>query len=729
MNNKTAVKILVSSLISYTGFISSSAAGMTSEQFSDFVRQHGSPQFFQDNNEAFKARIQMLDNAPKGSTAKILTFHFDNGVTTRKLAAHMCAAAQRGVNVEFIADSKTGDRVGKEDAFDTSAGYKMNEETYQFMANCGVRVAIHNHISEFDEILGHRIPDFPGTDLVQIDQLGSLKGLGTRHITDILPTGVKLALLADQFASVVIEAINEHLPVPEQITTDQKIKIGVAVYEQFKKLKNNEEINIFDFISQSLTLKLTPAQINQVISKVGEKFRSNDVLMEAYQKGREFNRLNHRKLFLVQDENGEGCAFIGGRNLGDHYLSWSDDSHEFVDSDILFCSHHKTEYDEDVMAQANASFDELLTDKSENLKLTEYKPNNQYVFQRLLLENRNKNPGYKFAKRIYPQPESEEAGSYIDRTIPIPRPVADSNDAITGMPINQGYNWRVRTSVWDRKKDQVRQSLYKAIDQEQLYAYIETAYSEMDDDFRAKVESALLRGVNVTLVTNSIYVSDGPSKAIRLFMSLWVRDILAKYGAEAKNTNAGIFTYKVATVHGGHMIHFKGAGFKCQKELNRSGQEVYSKSFMIGSHNFHPRSGHADKEHAILWNEPVDLGCVNKVGADKFNSEQLSWAKYQSQNKLPDLITYRQKFYKDLQARFDGQFLKEYPSFYYEITDAINSGKLDEKRAKISKLMLRLLFHKPVRGSEPKLIGGEMTEQILLLIRESGLRDILGIVL
>src|SRR5262249_24877536 len=75
---------------------------------------------------------------------------------------------------------------------------------------------------------------------------------------------------------------------------------------------------------------------------------------------RVWNRLNHRKLFLVE-ENGQTCAIIGGRNLGDSYLTSHNGS--FHDGDLCFCG----EKESDFMKDAHPDLDELKFDTSDRV--------------------------------------------------------------------------------------------------------------------------------------------------------------------------------------------------------------------------------------------------------------------------------------------------------------------------------------------------------------------------
>src|SRR5471032_351606 len=80
--------------------------------FVQYVHQYVNPQYYQSNSTAFEARLKLIDYTPAGGSLKIATFTVDNGPVVRQLARHLCLAAQRGVKVELLADSKSGDKAG-----------------------------------------------------------------------------------------------------------------------------------------------------------------------------------------------------------------------------------------------------------------------------------------------------------------------------------------------------------------------------------------------------------------------------------------------------------------------------------------------------------------------------------------------------------------------------------------------------------------------------------------
>ena len=84
-------------------------------------------------------------------------------------------------------------------------------------------------------------------------------------------------------------------------------------------------------------------------------------------------------------------------------------------------------------------------------------------------------------------------------------------------------------------------------------------HSVIGERFREALTAAARRGVRVRLITNSLFISDGPSKIIRITMQNWMDYMLAHYPNR--------FEVRFVTYAGKHMTHFKGAAFGCQRRL------------------------------------------------------------------------------------------------------------------------------------------------------------------
>ena len=504
------------------------------------------PNVIFNNKRALDVRLELLDFAPKGSKVKIMTFVFENGESTRQLAAHMCRAARRGVDIQFMADSKMGSIPGAPNIFDRP----LTEEIYQYLANCGVHVRVHNHLPDFKVIAGKVVPS--GQYIIKF-----------RNRPEDETSGAKETI------------VNAQIPV---------------------------------------------------------------------------NRLNHRKLFWVQSPAGRTCFLLGGRNLGDHYLAWHEDS--FIDSDVVYCDHHQKalvnagvgDKSSNVVADTAKSFESIWNDKDSTygvpVSLYDVQANKDFAFKNIRLASTGEFEGAKLARdanelQLVKSSLGEDSGA--ETVIPVARPLSKGN-GIQGRAYELSYNWRVKTSTWDPRADEVRRALYDMIKREQAEIYIESAYVEYDKEMQELLLAALERGVNVTVVGNSLFVSNKGSKLISIARDAWTAKAIKTYGQGADGdwasyasqprhlyldrSGPGRFHFFVTTVYAGHMIHFKGAGFKCQKQ--ESGQ--FNKSFLIGSHNFHVRSGLADKEHALIWDEPVDLTCITKMGTDRFTAKTVAEA-------------------------------------------------------------------------------------------------------
>ncbi|MGE0633684.1 MAG: phospholipase D-like domain-containing protein [Pseudobdellovibrionaceae bacterium] len=699
----------------------------------NYVSQISEPQFMQDNKQALIGRIKLLDTLPAGSIAKIMTFMFDNGTTTRLLAVHMCKAALRGVKVQFTADSKTGDRPHIPDAFDGHAAHQVNEEVYQFLANCGVDITIHNHISEFEYLttLKKAIPKLPRGDTWTEWFAGAGWIVGHKETAK---RAAALQKMYAEFTELVAKTI-------EDLNLDDVAKKRAAVLknegakfiaELFTTVLGSSKAdrltdikpvleNFRDAFEKSEIKQIDPNNLRRFADALIKNIQAHPRLGEFYRNSRVFNRLNHRKLFYVESGDVK-CMFLGGRNLGNHYLDWNVKGDEFMDVDVFSCNTQASiANNQEIYTKASDSFDAVFTN-SDTLDVLGIKPQITKI---------SKNPNFKY-KYLYVPDEvkrdlfgnqafeiddqaAREPNQKLDLEISkaertLPKPIAfTDNRPIVGIGIKEALNWRVQTAQWSPKKDYVRAELYGAIARETKRIYIETAYSEFSSVMRDFIEAALGRGVKVELVTNSIYVSDAGSKLIRLVMARWTREMLQKY---SKNEQ---FTVKFARLGYGHMIHFKGASFACQSS---SKGEKYRLN-LIGSHNFHGRSGFSDKEHAIVWEQPATSEC-----GSEYNSV------------AQDVGDMRHDFYKNDNKR---QALSEYKTFQEEIEDALHSNKLSKNRRVVSEIAQELLYYGHKRGKkfEPekdenglaKLRAQDGFLRFLETLYDAGLSDIIGTLL
>ncbi len=601
-------------LLGSTGFATLSADN-SQDGFVKYISQYHLPEFVQDNPRALEARVKLLDHAPNGATVKILTFVWENGKATNRLAAHMCAAAKRGVNVSFLVDSKYGSLPQNDLHF---FDHPINEELYQWMVNCGVSVRIYNHI------------DPSWTERVYKDRflLGSSKSL-----------------------------------------------------KGLKKV------------------------VEEMIDLYGKK--------EAIP----LNRLNHRKLFFVQmpiKGKPQGCMILGGRNLGDHYLDWEDDGDNFLDEDLVLCrgsighvvemKNGQTSIRQDkinenrVFQEAENSFDELWNGGTETIDGKSFTiqnsidKNSQFRYKEIYFEDPAQNELLDSKENIFVEKFGEEFSideetnrekrkEYFERWVPEAKDFDRPGTKAGGWPLANAYDWTVLRSHWyDKNKpiysdDAVRNELLQSIRREQSHFSIESAYLTLDQELQNGIEEALERGVHVTLVTNSAFTMDGiGAKGITLRNSPFLERIHAKFNnADGSPKLAGKGKLRVMFLSpvAGHMLHFKGAGFTCQM-LYEGGKPHYFKRFIAGSHNFHPRSGLSDKEHALVWKEKVGDLCIKKVDSAKgslppINHHDISYDPGLADRQ--DAIGKRIRWYKLKIKDFEDnevELVVDYPDFYRE---------------------------------------------------------------
>jgi hypothetical protein len=91
-----------------------------------------------------------------------------------------------------------------------------------------------------------------------------------------------------------------------------------------------------------------------------------------------------------------------------------------------------------------------------------------------------------------------------------------------------------------------------------------------------------------------------------------------------------------------------------------------------------------------------------------------------------DLVDYRDKFWADAQEYYRGRILMTYPTVGDEIKHAltVDDHMMPPERKRRAKMIRNAIYH-----TDGRLRGGKGTEFFLELLRDSGLRDLLGIVL
>jgi phosphatidylserine/phosphatidylglycerophosphate/cardiolipin synthase-like enzyme len=671
-------------------FVSRSTAALDS--FDHASKKYSHPQIFSDNDGAFAARIYLLDHLHTGATVKIATFNFDYGQRVQELAVHLCRAVQRGVKVELLVDSKSGDRVDVDDAFDSAPETKKSEEIYSYLATCGAQVYIHNSIESYVTFFGSHLPNVfsvpDGSSVGVPSVLGQLNKIKGRLIANFLEPF---------FAS------NDVQMDPKEIVSDiQSLAISLFSLSRWKSVEKLDESpggdpiealwrryrNVLKspFWSQMDAVKAQ--QLTEVIRQalLTDKFDVEHpgqvALFEVFKKIRMFNRLNHRKLFLVEEaDKSNACAFIGGRNLGDKYLLNSKDS--FHDGDVLVCAHHlnreATTSSEDFFKDIHESFNELRDDTTDPILGGEGVSPVRKVLSSTQYRNLLKDNGM--------------VQSFVQGTALVD--FSEPKLLVTG---------------WVPAQDDIRFALLRAIEREQNEIYIETAYAEFNGSIRRSLENALKRGVKVTLVTNGLFISDGASKFIRIWMRDWVEKTKTIY---PKN----FFVY-YATLDSGHMIHFKGAGFRCQRRsVNKAGAgaDKYWRTYLIGSHNFHPRSGYSDKEHALQWNEVATSDCEKNTPPN-------------------DLVAQRKSYYNQLSKAGHSQ-LMVFPTLYHESHMAIsyvNKHSEDSGlaiNAEVGRAIMRAMYQPMGIRDYPELLYIPELERMHLILDDGGFRDLMGLFL
>jgi phosphatidylserine/phosphatidylglycerophosphate/cardiolipin synthase-like enzyme len=381
--------------------------------------------------------------------------------------------------------------------------------------------------------------------------------------------------------------------------------------------------------------------------------------------------------------------FLGGRNLGDHYLTDSKDS--FLDGDVMLCRHQgaKIAYTFD---SAKASFEELkhdledpiLTASSDNT-VHEIPADPNFVFKHLIFPRGAALSGTRTERYRGSLPESA-------RTLGEMRLWADTYNVPAFITLDASDNWRFLKAGWDPSRDEVQASLLDLIRNERKELFIETPYAEFDATLRKALEDAMARGVRVHLITNSFFMSDGFSRVIRITMANWMRKTLAAYPEN--------FRVRYVTYDAGHMTHFKGAAFTCQ----RSGLKTV-RTFLLGSHNFDPRSGRSDKDHAVMWDEPSDCSSLAQMPA----------------------VSGRNAFYAHLSQKLNIPVLAPYSDFGQELQNVSKLYKKSEPTRLMAQALMRVFYVNTQNGYV--LNQASKVEYLLQLMDDGGLHDLFGRVL
>jgi phosphatidylserine/phosphatidylglycerophosphate/cardiolipin synthase-like enzyme len=634
------------------------------ESIADFSKQFTKPQFIQNNDDALKFRLAMIDNAGKGANVRITTFNFDYGRAVEALAAHICRATARGVKVELIVDSKAGEIAGRENPFNATPDVKEAEELFQYMARCGTKVVIHNYTTSYVTVLGSRLPNIfgvqDGSSVNPLIALARIKHLRQRISALVQPTLSKLGVKSS-VDNVLANVQSLVLEIKQLMGADgpgQDGSIGV-ISQDYRAI-----------LQDSIWTELDDKKMKVMVTALEKALVKDPELNDVRTRLRIFNRLNHRKLVLVED-GGEKCVIIGGRNLGDNYLTSKEGSYR--DGDVFFCLQN------DLTRQK--FFDQATVDLNQ-------------------LESASPDP------TLSPKAQSSVVTIKADKSVPYRaldvkriQPMKYAAASLKGEDLPDFSDPSLLTSQWDPKSDGVRMALLRALEQEQKEAYIETAYAEFDEALRHAIEDALKRGVKVHLVTNGLFISDGASQLIRLWMARWKEMMVSKYGEKH-------FQVAYAPLSAGHMIHFKGAGFRCQKDpLGK-----YYRTYFIGSHNFHPRSGYSDKENTLEWHEATDATCATDGAVDPAN----------------DLISLRVQYYRAQDKVTKGPILEVYPTLASELNEVAGSPSADNKSRNLAMAILQSLYLSDGGESGIVLVFPQQLEKIQRLLDVSGFRDLVG---
>jgi len=694
-------------LLSIAPVASAETLGITKPDanfFSAYVAQYRFPQFFQSNDKALYARIKLIDAAPAGSQIKIATFDFDAGKASLQLARHLCLAAKRGVHAELLVDSKAGDgSMEGFDAFDGNEGAQVIKELQMYLAGCGVRVYVHNHLDRFIVYGDHRMPNiflddsYNGQSVSTFSLLKRVVVLFANFGKITQEEATKLGIAGDitQFIGnvtgilvgpLVAESILSAGPNGPKANDPQSGYVPTIV-----KLRAAYAKVLEDPFWKNANAK----KLNQLISRVKARLLADADFKRLLPEIRRFNRLNHRKLFLVLGpDKRQACAMVGGRNLGDDYLV--DSATSYYDGDVLICP-SQVAGAEDLTSQVSAAFRELLTDRADpalNLpndnQIAEVKFNPAHTFRWLIVP-------YAFQPRGFrSQPTYMKTLDLAHRTLPAEYHWPNDNAFMGDVSLEDTQNWHLLRAGWDPKKDEIAQALLTMVSRERTEIDLESAYAQFDPALRLALEEALKRGVHVKVVSNGLMTTDGISKAIRLGMADWLEQMEATYPQQ--------FTTMLTTWDAHHMTHFKGVFFGCQQGENG---ELYRAS-VVGSHNFHPRSGYLDKEVALTWTQPIGADCSRLTAS-------------------MDLEKARELFYENASSKAKAKSLHVNEGLISEMTQVLSTNPKNPPAAEnLVRAFFMVVYHKDA-GGKVSLFEADRVAKAKIVLRESGFMDLFGL--
>jgi phosphatidylserine/phosphatidylglycerophosphate/cardiolipin synthase-like enzyme len=640
----------------------------------------GQAQLVVDNDAALKLRLALLDHAARGARARIATFTFEDGEATRALVEHMCSAVARGVSVELAVDSKSGGILGESNPFNDRPEVVEAERSLMKLANCGAKVFIHNYTTEYVTLLNKRLPNIMAPEARSGDDVGLIEinerlseirmRLAARLNATLDQSGVgaRVDLLLEQIQALAIDV--GALVGMSSLLSDQEPSNASGTPLPLDLAAERLNVNYRRLLDNAFWAQFNPGdragnakKMRLLTQAIVAALEDDELLKLVREKIRIYNRLNHRKLFIVQDPSasGDDCAIIGGRNLGDHYLTSGPGA--FRDGDVFFCRRQVPTLDP-FLRQANKSFEELVPGRGQDVSDPILHAQRSNVLIRL-------------------EPKETTVGPIV--------PAVKLEGSI-GDPLGEIDHPVLLRAAWNPKSDQIRQELLSAIRRERKELYIETAYAQFDESIRDAIEAAMReRKVKVRLVTNSLFLSDRASKLIRLWMAKWNEQMAQKY--------PHLFQLGYASLASGHMIHFKGAAFRCQAAL--AGGASF-REYIVGSHNFHPRSGYSDKEHAIEW----------RVATPDCRDPQ------------SDLLTSRIHYYEHAQnaAKPGEPVLIRYTTLSSEVIHVARDTS--NPNSQVAQAIERAMHEDDAEAS--RLSSREKLDLIQELLDQGGLRDLVG---
>ncbi|PIP89456.1 MAG: hypothetical protein COW79_12315 [Bdellovibrionales bacterium CG22_combo_CG10-13_8_21_14_all_38_13] len=300
---------------------------------------------------------------------------------------------------------------------------------------------------------------------------------------------------------------------------------------------------------------------------------------------------NHRKSIIIDDEK----AIIGGRNISDAYFEL-DANKNYLDREILI----QGEIVSKIQESFNNFWNSSLTSSPKHI----FRPS----FKDIKYQNIKKAKDFTTAKQFFQydisiwDKEHLRIKNQLDQKFPELETIRSIGEQI--LEESPKFSCSKNTFISDfpglgkehLKNDRyVKYEIFKRITQAQQKVVIDSPFFILDNETKPLIKNMLLNGVEVEIMTNGLHASD-PGYAVGPLYSQVKKYLdyglnLFLISGESPDSNV---SYNLQTQSSRFVTHSKSIIFD-------------SKSSMIGSFNFDPRSNNLSTELAYFCDDNIDL--------------------------------------------------------------------------------------------------------------------------